>query len=77
MARWFVVALFFVPSLALSQVKECIHQFNPRTKTITEQCNSYEAILKLNKDERAALMSGRASWCRITMTGSAIRRECQ
>lgn len=77
MARWFVAALFFVPSLALSQVKECIHQFNPQTKTITEQCNSHEVILKLKKDERAALLSGRASSCRITKTGSTIRRECQ
>ena len=85
MARWLTIALLAaVTATALAQVRhyECIYQLNPKTKTISEQCNGPGG--NLTKDERAALLAGRASWCRIRTSYSDYRvgpigssRECQ
>jgi hypothetical protein len=74
------ILVLLVASSALAQrpssSTECIYKVNPKTKTISSECNGILSI-SLTKDEREALQSGRASWCHLTRGPGGSRRECR
>lgn len=61
----------------------CVYNHDPRTKTITKECDGASAGLRLTKEETDSLNSGRARTCIIERQAKtkeqkgSHRRECR